>query len=92
MDYHSLLPEEYIPSLIHDLYIIDMFKSHRRQEAAYLATRNDTTSGTVWDRVTREVDLSNPKANRNTRDTTRLKQLMLDLKKDPKAPGTIVNV
>ncbi|RUS24222.1 clathrin light chain, partial [Jimgerdemannia flammicorona] len=67
-------------------------EENRRHESAYLATRNDTTSGTVWDRVTREVDLSNPKANRNVRDTARLKQLMLDLKKDSKAPGTIVSV
>ncbi|RUS24156.1 clathrin light chain, partial [Jimgerdemannia flammicorona] len=67
-------------------------EENRRHESAYLATRNDTTSGTVWDRAMREMDLSNLKANRNVRDTTRLKQLMLDLKKDSKAPETIVSV
>jgi hypothetical protein len=45
-------------------------------------------SGTVWDRITREID---PKTNTNTRDVSRMKQLMMDLKKDSRAPGTIVD-
>ncbi|OZJ06771.1 hypothetical protein BZG36_00385 [Bifiguratus adelaidae] len=66
-------------------------EENRHREGAFQEQREDTTSGTVWERVTNQIDLSNPKANRNTREVSRLKSLMLDLKQDSKAPGTIVN-
>jgi len=67
-------------------------EANRRQEEDYLVSRSDTTSGTVWERVVKEIDTINPKSNKNQRDTSRMKNLMLDLKKDPKAPGTFIEV
>jgi len=67
-------------------------EANRRQEEDYLAVRSDTTSGTVWERVLKEVDVVNPKTNKNQHDTSRMKALMLDLRKDPKAPGTFIDV
>ncbi|KAI8816708.1 clathrin light chain-domain-containing protein [Fimicolochytrium jonesii] len=98
---------------------------NKDQETKAIADRDDTTSGTVWDRVVKQieqvtqtasgssttkgkvVDLNKGRltttgadakadkskdANKNketvkVRDTARMKQLLMSLRKDPNAPG-----
>ncbi|KAJ2959623.1 hypothetical protein NQZ79_g4922 [Umbelopsis isabellina] len=62
-------------------------EQNREKEENEQSERDKAASGTVWDRITREID---PKTNTNTRDVSRMKQLMMDLKKDSRAPGTIL--
>ncbi|KAL1916307.1 uncharacterized protein VTP21DRAFT_5924 [Calcarisporiella thermophila] len=64
-------------------------RQNRAAEKEFFDKRDDTTSGTVWERVLREVDV-NSKTTKSTRDVSRMKQLMLSLKKDPQAPGTFI--
>ncbi|KAI9493156.1 clathrin light chain [Zychaea mexicana] len=65
-------------------------EENREREENYLKDREEASSANVWERVVREFDVSNAKSAHHTRDVSRMKQLMLDLRKDPKAPGTIV--
>ncbi|RKO90348.1 clathrin light chain-domain-containing protein [Blyttiomyces helicus] len=90
---------------------------NKEQEKALIASRDDTTSGNVWDRVVKQIELSSQlssasssgvgkvnlgktkptddkgkdakaaKPQTKVKDTQRMKQLLLSLKKDPKAPG-----
>jgi len=61
---------------------------NREKEENDQNEREKAASGTVWERITREIDL---KSTSSTRDVSRMKQLMLDLRKDSRAPGTIVD-
>ena len=63
---------------------------NREREENYLKDREDASSANIWERVVREFDVTNAKTGHHTRDVSRMKQLMLDLRKDSKAPGTIV--
>ncbi|GAA5816354.1 hypothetical protein MFLAVUS_009882 [Mucor flavus] len=66
-------------------------EENREREETTVKKRDDVAaSSNVWDRVTREVDTSNAKTGYHTRDVTRMKELMLDLKRDTKAPGNII--
>ncbi|KAI8973505.1 clathrin light chain [Mycotypha africana] len=49
-----------------------------------------SSSANVWERVAREVDLTNAKTGYHTHDVGRMKELMMELKRDTKAPGNIV--
>lgn len=66
---------------------------HREREELVVKSRDDVAaSSNVWDRVAREVDTSNAKTGYHTHDVSRMKELMVDLKKDSKAPGNIIEV
>ncbi|KAI9311469.1 clathrin light chain [Dichotomocladium elegans] len=67
-------------------------ESNREREEQREKEREDALSANVWERVIREIDTSNAKTGFHTRDVSRMKQLMLDLRKDAKAPGTSVEV
>jgi hypothetical protein len=75
------LQREFICSLIHRVY--DREKEENEQQE-----REKAASGTVWERISREIDF---KSTSNTRDVSRMKQLITDLRKDSRAPGTIVD-
>ncbi|KAI9306421.1 clathrin light chain [Cunninghamella echinulata] len=67
-------------------------EENRAREEAYQKERDDaSTSNNIWERVVREFDVSNAKSAHHTRDVSRMKQVMLDLRKSDNAPGTIVN-
>ncbi|CAO3567341.1 unnamed protein product [Mortierella alpina] len=64
---------------------------NRDKEAAFLAKRDDVSSGTQWERINRHLD-SSPAAvaaaaKAGRRDTSRMRELLRDLEKDPNAPG-----
>ncbi|KAI9286521.1 clathrin light chain [Umbelopsis sp. AD052] len=61
---------------------------NREKEDNEQQEREKAASGTVWERISREIDF---KSNSSTRDVSRMKQLMTDLRKDSRAPGTIVD-
>lgn len=63
----------------------------REREQTVEKNRDDVAaSSNVWDRVAQEIDVSNAKTGYHTQDVSRMKELLLDLKKDSKAPGNIV--
>lgn len=65
--------------------------SFSEREEQHLKARDATSSSSnVWERVTKEFDVSNAKAAFPTKDVSRMKGIMLDLRKDSNAPGTIV--
>lgn len=70
--------------------LILIFAFREREETTVKKRDDVAASSNVWDRVTREVDTSNAKTGYHTRDVTRMKELMLDLKRDTKAPGNII--
>ncbi|KAF9928964.1 hypothetical protein FBU30_002020 [Linnemannia zychae] len=64
---------------------------NRDKEAAFLAKRDDVSSGTQWERINRHLD-SSPAAvtaalKAGRRDTSRMRELLRDLEKDHSAPG-----
>ncbi|KAI7874794.1 clathrin light chain [Mucor mucedo] len=68
-------------------------EENREREELVVKSRDDVAaSSNVWDRVAREVDTSNAKTGYHTHDVSRMKELMVDLKKDAKAPGNIIQV
>ncbi|KAF9345186.1 hypothetical protein BGX26_003426 [Mortierella sp. AD094] len=68
-----------------------LLAENRDKEAEFLAKRDDVSSGTQWERINRHLDNSPAavaaalKAGR--RDTSRMRDLLRDLEKDPNAPG-----
>lgn len=61
----------------------------RAEQDAALAKRDETTSGgTTWERIVKLVDLKDTKAvTRGDRDVSRMRELLLTLKKDKNAPA-----
>jgi hypothetical protein len=49
------------------------------------------SSANIWERVASEVDTSNAKSGFHSQDVTRMKDLIVDLKRDKAAPGNIVD-
>ncbi|KAJ3279285.1 hypothetical protein HK104_001588 [Borealophlyctis nickersoniae] len=99
-------------------------KKNKDVEKSLVAARDDTTSGTVWERVVKQIETTTPlstssgsssssgkgvvnlnpnkkpddkskdaaaktgaKPGGKTRDTARMKQVLMSLRRDPKAPG-----
>lgn len=73
-------------------YHLSFFRqNYRDKEAAFLAKRDDVSSGTQWERINRHLD-SSPAAvtaalKAGRRDTSRMRELLRDLEKDHSAPG-----
>ncbi|KAF1804254.1 clathrin light chain [Mucor lusitanicus] len=65
-------------------------ENREREENTQKNREEVASSGNIWDRVAREVDISNAKTGYHTQDVSRMKELMLDLKRDEKAPGNII--
>jgi len=57
---------------------------NRESEMEFVAEVNDIKPGTEWERVNKLVDF-NSKHAKNTKDTTRMKSIMLQLKQSPPA-------
>jgi len=55
---------------------------NRESEMEFVAEVNDIKPGTEWERVNKLVDFNNKHA-KNTKDTTRMKSIMLQLKQNP---------
>ncbi|KAI8067815.1 clathrin light chain [Gongronella butleri] len=66
-------------------------EQNRAREEAYQQEREQvSSSANVWERVVREFDVNSNNAKQQSRDVSRMKQIMLDLRKSDNAPGTIV--
>lgn len=64
----------------------------REREDKMLKSREESSaSNNIWSSVSREFDISNAKAAYPTRDVSRMKGIILDLRKDQNAPGTIIS-
>ena len=62
----------------------------RREADEFLASRDDTTAGgTSWDRIAKLVDLSGKGSKGGASGTgkERFREMLVNLKKDEKAPG-----
>lgn len=55
---------------------------NRESEKEFIAEVNDITPGTEWDRVNKLVDF-NTKTSKNTKDMSRMRAIMLQLKQTP---------
>jgi hypothetical protein len=67
-----------------------IFAVNREREQQNLKSREVSTTDNIWQSVVREFDVSNAKKAYPTRDVSRMKSIILDLKKDQNAPGTII--
>ncbi|KAI8372188.1 clathrin light chain [Blakeslea trispora] len=65
-------------------------ENREREETHQKSNEQVASSGNIWERVVKEVDVTNAKTGYHTQDVSRMKDLMLDLKRDSKAPGNIV--
>jgi hypothetical protein len=64
----------------------------RAREETRVKQRDDvSSSANIWERVSSEVDTSNAKSGFHSQDVTRMKDLIVDLKRDKAAPGNIVD-
>lgn len=60
----------------------------RKEQEEFLAKRDETTSGgTTWERIVKLIDTKDAKAIRGDRDVSRMRELLLSLKKDKNAPS-----
>jgi hypothetical protein len=60
----------------------------RKEQEAFLAKRDETTSGgTTWERIVKLIDTKDKAAIRGGRDVSRMRELLLDLRKDADAPS-----
>lgn len=60
----------------------------RQDQNDYLSSRDETLSGgTTWERIVKLVDTNDKTASKNGRDTNRMRELLLSLRKDQRAPG-----
>ncbi|EPB86626.1 hypothetical protein HMPREF1544_06602 [Mucor circinelloides 1006PhL] len=67
-------------------------EENREREDKMLKSREESSASTnIWNSVSREFDISNAKAAYPTRDVSRMKGIILDLRKDQNAPGTIIS-
>ncbi|ORZ06869.1 clathrin light chain [Absidia repens] len=67
-------------------------EENRAREENYQKDREETsTSNNIWERVAREIDVSNAKSGHHTSDVGRMKEVMLDLRKADNAPGNIIS-
>lgn len=57
-------------------------KNNRVAEAEFVKERDETTPGNEWERISRLCDF-NPKSNKNTKDVSKLRSLLLQLKQNP---------
>ena len=58
------------------------FVSNRQAEKALIEERDDDIAGRDWERVGRLCDF-NPKNNKSTKDTSRMRSILLQLKQTP---------
>merc|ERR1712150_275772 len=56
--------------------------TNRESEKEFVAEVNDIRPGSEWERVNKLVDF-NTKSNRNTKDMSRMRSIMLQLKQSP---------
>lgn len=54
----------------------------RTAEKEWIAERDVETPGLEWEKIAKMCDF-NPKAVRNTKDTTRMRSILLQLKQSP---------
>jgi Clathrin light chain len=60
----------------------------RREAAEFLESRDNTTAGgTSWERISKLVDLSGKGTTGNAAGKERFRELLINLRKDEKAPG-----
>lgn len=66
-------------------------EQNKRDEEELQQGREDITSGTTWERISKQINLGGPQSKAlkisSSRDTSRMKEVLLSLKSDPKAPG-----
>ncbi|KAI8983744.1 clathrin light chain [Pilobolus umbonatus] len=67
-------------------------EENREHELQLQKSLGEDTSDNVWGRVHSLINSTHLKADYHSKDVGRMKDLILDLKKDTKAPGNIVHV
>lgn len=65
------------------IYHVSLF--HRNAEKEWVADRDAESPGQEWERIARLCDF-NPKSSRSTKDTSRMRSIILQLKQSPVPP------
>ncbi|ODQ64292.1 clathrin light chain [Nadsonia fulvescens var. elongata DSM 6958] len=65
----------------------DLIEQTRKEEAEFLEARDDSITGTTWDRALKLIDISDVNTKSGFRDKTRFREILLSLKGDTEVPG-----
>ncbi|KAG0743556.1 hypothetical protein G6F57_000615 [Rhizopus arrhizus] len=65
-------------------------ENRSREETTEKNREQVSSSANIWERVVNEIDIKSAKTGYHTRDVSRMKELLLSLRKDASAPGNIV--
>lgn len=67
------------------LYLLSLLILFRNAEKEWVADRDAESPGQEWERIARLCDF-NPKSSRSTKDTSRMRSIILQLKQSPVPP------
>jgi hypothetical protein len=65
--------------------------SYRNAEKQYVAESDEIEPGTEWERIAKLCDF-NPKSSKTSKDVSRMRSIILQLKQTPPAPKRTWNV
>lgn len=65
--------------------------SYRNAEKQFVAESDEIEPGTEWERIARLCDF-NPKSSKTSKDVSRMRSIILQLKQTPPAPKRTWNV
>jgi len=63
---------------------------YRNAEKEWIAERDQEEPGQEWEKIAKMCDF-NPKSAKNTKDTSRLRSILLQLKQSPPSPPVVTN-
>lgn len=68
--------------------MIQYLRIDRNAEKQFVAEADDVEPGTEWERIAKLCDF-NPKSSRTSKDVSRMRSIILQLKQSPPAPLTV---
>lgn len=66
-------------------FSVHSFMSYRNAEKQFVAESDEIEPGTEWERIAKLCDF-NPKSSKTSKDVSRMRSIILQLKQTPPAP------